>query len=122
MSDTFAGLTRRINEFVHDRETSEELSHLLDEAKEQGGDAADSRIELALSECHLDDDEYEGDDEGLDVVLEDDELIDDVDGDGDIDEDDIDSALAELEGDDDDDEDDLIDESAELRAGEVLVV
>ena len=122
MSDTFAGLTRRINEFVHDRETSEELSHLLDEAKEQGGDAADTLIELALSESHHDDDEYEGDDEGLDVAIEDDELIDDVDGDGDIDEDDIDSALAELEGDDDDDEDDLIDESAELRAGEVLVV
>ena len=123
MSDTFAGLTRRINEFVHDRETSEELSHLLDEAKEQGGDAADALIELALSESHDDDDDcYEGDDEGLDVAIEDDEMIDDVDGDGDIDEADIDSALADLEGDDDDDDEDLIDESAELRAGEILVI
>lgn len=123
MSDTFAGLTRRLNAFVHDRETSEELSHIIDEAKDIGGDAADALIELALGEEHLDDELLEGDDESLEAAVEDDELTDDVDDDeGDLTDDEIDGALDELEDglDDDDDEDSL--GEATLRSGEVLVI
>jgi hypothetical protein len=46
MTDRFSGLTRRVNTLVYERETSEELSHLVEEAKEVGGDAADATIEL----------------------------------------------------------------------------
>ena len=73
MSDSFAGLTRRINAFMHDRETTEELSHLVEEAQDIGGDAADALIELALGEEHVED--RDGDeDEGLDAILEDEQL------------------------------------------------
>lgn len=84
MSDSFAGLTRRINEFVHERETSEELSHILDEAKDLGGDEADVLIELALGDEHLLPEVLAEDadcDDEFDAILEDDEL---VDGDDDI--------------------------------------
>lgn len=125
MSDSFAGLTRRINAFMHDRETTEELSHLVEEAQDIGGDAADALIELALGEEHIED--GDGDvDEGLDAILEDDELLDDEDGDGDVDEDDIDAALddignlADLEDEDDDDEN--LGEAAGLLDFEVAVI
>ena len=128
MSELFAGLTRRINEFVHDLETSEELSHLVDEARVPGGDAADALIELALGEEHIDDDDdIDGESIELDAIVEDD---DDDDGgsaagdDGDIDasaaESDLEALAAEL-GDADDADDDLL-ESAQLRPGEVLVL
>lgn len=121
MSDSFAGLTRRINAFMHDRETTEELSHLVEEAQDIGGDAADALIELALGEEHIED--GDGDvDEGLDAILEDDELLDDED----VDEDDIDAALddignlADLEDEDDDDEN--LGEAAGLLDFEVAVI
>ena len=126
MSDTFAGLTRRINAFVHDRETSEELSHLIDESKDIGGDAADALIELALGDEFINED-CPGDDESceLDVALEDDELVDDDEdlGDDEISDEAIDAALDEIgSGLDDDDEDDGLGEAAQLRVGEVLVI
>jgi hypothetical protein len=129
MSDSFAGLTRRINEFVHDRETSEELSHLLDEAKDHGGDAVDVLIELALGESY-DDEELEGEGAELAAIAEDDELVDDdtvIGDDEEVDEEAIDADLAALEEGLDDEDDDLLgmDESApvlELAAGEVLVL
>jgi hypothetical protein len=49
MTDRFSGLTRRVNAHVFERETSEELSHLLEEAKEEGGDAADAVVELGTA-------------------------------------------------------------------------
>ena len=125
MSDTFAGLTRRINAFVHDRETSEELSHLIDESKDIGGDAADALIELALGDEFINED-YPGDDESceLDAALEDDELVGDEDlGDDEISDEAIDAALDEIgSGLDDDDDDDGLGEAAQLRVGEVLVI
>ena len=122
MSDTFAGLTRRINAFVHDRETSEELSHLIDESKDTGGDAADALIELALGDEFIKED-FTGDDESaeLDVALEDDELADDDDDLGDdISDEAIDAALDEIGDGLDDDEG--LGEAAQLRLGEVLVI
>ena len=123
MSDTFAGLTRRINAFVHDRETSEELSHLIDESKDTGGDAADALIELALGDEFIKED-FTGDDESaeLDVALEDDELTDDDDDDlgDDISDETIDAALDEIGDGLDDDEG--LGEAAQLRLGEVLVI
>lgn len=124
MSDTFAGLTRRINAFVHDRETSEELSHLIDESKDTGGDAADALIELALGDEFIKED-FTGDDESaeLDVALEDDELVDDDDDLGDdISDEAIDAALDEIGDGLDDDDDEGLGEAAQLRLGEVLVV
>ena len=124
MSDTFAGLTRRINAFVHDRETSEELSHLIDESKDTGGDAADALIELALGDEFIKED-FTGDDESaeLDVALEDDELAaaDDDLGD-DISDEAIDAALDEIGDGLDDDDDEGLGEAAQLRLGEVLVI
>ena len=122
MSDTFAGLTRRINAFVHDRETSEELSHLIDESKDTGGDAADALIELALGDEFIKED-FTGDDESaeLDVALEDDELDDDDISD-DISDEVIDAALDEIGDGLDDDDDEGLGEAAQLRLGEVLVV
>lgn len=124
MSDTFAGLTRRINAFVHDRETSEELSHLIDESKDTGGDAADALIELALGDEFIKED-FTGDDESaeLDVALEDDELADDDDDLGDdISDETIDAALDEIGDGLDDDDDEGLGEAAQLRLGEVLVI
>ena len=124
MSDTFAGLTRRINAFVHDRETSEELSHLIDESKDTGGDAADALIELALGDEFIKED-FTGDDESaeLDVALEDDELVDDDDDLGDdISDEAIDAALDEVGDGLDDDDDEGLGEATQLRLGEVLVV
>ena len=123
MSDSFAGLTRRINAFMHDRETTEELSHLVEEAQDIGGDAADALIELALGEEHVED--RDGDeDEGLDAILEDDELLED--GDGDVDEDDIDAALDDIGNladlDDDEDDDENLGEAAGLLDFEVAVI
>ena len=123
MSDSFAGLTRRINAFMHDRETTEELSHLVEEAQDIGGDAADALIELALGEEHVED--RDGDeDEGLDAILEDDELLEDEDGD--VDEDDIDAALDEIGNladlDDDEDDDENLGEAAGLLDFEVAVI
>lgn len=122
MSDTFAGLTRRINAFVHDRETSEELSHLIDESKDTGGDAADALIELALGDEFIKED-FTGDDESaeLDVALEDDELADDDISD-DISDEVIDAALDEIGDGLDDDDDEGLGEAAQLRLGEVLVI
>ena len=124
MSDTFAGLTRRINAFVHDRETSEELSHLIDESKDTGGDAADALIELALGDEFIKED-FTGDDESaeLDVALEDDEMADDDDDLGDdISDEAIDAALDEIGDGLDDDDDEGLGEAAQLRLGEVLVI
>ena len=136
MSDTFAGLTRRINAFVHDRETSEELSHLIDESKDTGGDAADALIELALGDEFIKED-FTGDDESaeLDVALEDDELVDDAEDLGelsravkdddlgdDISDETIDAALDEIGDGLDDDDDEGLGEAAQLRLGEVLVI
>ena len=124
MSDTFAGLTRRINAFVHDRETSEELSHLIDESKDTGGDAADALIELALGDEFIKED-FTGDDESaeLDVALEDDELAaDDDDLGDDISDEAIDAALDEVGDGLDDDDDEGLGEAAQLRLGEVLVI
>lgn len=124
MSDTFAGLTRRINAFVHDRETSEELSHLIDESKDTGGDAADALIELALGDEFIKED-FTGDDESaeLDVALEDDELVDDDDDDDDdLGDEAIDAALDEIGDGLDDDDDEGLGEAAQLRLGEVLVI
>ena len=124
MSDTFAGLTRRINAFVHDRETSEELSHLIDESKDTGGDAADALIELALGDEFIKED-FTGDDESaeLDVALEDDELVGDDDDLGDdISDETIDAALDEIGDGLDDDDDEGLGEAAQLRLGEVLVI
>ena len=123
MSDTFAGLTRRINAFVHDRETSEELSHLIDESKDTGGDAADALIELALGDEFIKED-FTGDDESaeLDVALEDDELVDDDDISDDISDEVIDAALDEIGDGLDDDDDEGLGEAAQLRLGEVLVI
>ena len=124
MSDTFAGLTRRINAFVHDRETSEELSHLIDESKDTGGDAADALIELALGDEFIKED-FTGDDESaeLDVALEDDELADDDDDLGDdISDETIDAALDEIGDGLDNDDDEGLGEAAQLRLGEVLVI
>ena len=123
MSDTFAGLTRRINAFVHDRETSEELSHLIDESKDTGGDAADALIELALGDEFIKED-FTGDDESaeLDVALEDDELADDDDLGDDISDEAIDAALDDLGDGLDDDDDEGLGEAAQLRLGEVLVI
>ena len=115
MSDSFAGLTRRINAFMHDRETTEELSHLVEEAQDIGGDAADALIELALGD----------EDEGLDAILEDDELLEDEDGDDDVDEDDIDAALDDignLADLDDEDDDENLGEAAGLLDFEVAVI
>lgn len=49
MSDSLAGLTRRVSNRAYDQETASELSHILDEAREHGGDAADALIELTLA-------------------------------------------------------------------------
>jgi hypothetical protein len=137
MSDTLAGLTRRMNALVHEQDTAEELSYLVDEAKEIGGDAADALIELALGEEHIDDDDYDsgdGDDDDLAIATEDDELspdgdsddsddygdssyMDDDDG-SDIDDEDIDDEPDALE--DSCDDDDKFNEQA--RACELFVL
>lgn len=127
MSDSFAGLTRRINEFVHDRETSEELSHILDEARDHGGDAADALIELALGETYDGDDELEGEGAELAAIVEDDELVEDEVSDEEVSEEGIDADLAALEEglDEEDADDDLLaaeSASLQLAAGEVLVI
>ena len=114
MSDTFAGLTRRVNNLVHEQETAEELSYLVDEAKEVGGDAADAIIELALGEEHIECDAYDDnddDDDEMSVVVEDDDYVDDEDTDeddstGDESDEDIDAELDSLEDDVDEDDDD----------------
>lgn len=135
MSDSFAGLTRRINEFVHERETSEELSHILDEAKDLGGDEADVLIELALGDEHLLPEVLAEDadcDDEFDAILEDDEL---VDGDDDIEDPeaaeaaadaDMASLVDDLEDDDDLDGDGVPDDDGlietALQFGEVPVI
>ena len=136
MSDSFAGLTRRINEFVHERETSEELSHILDEAKDLGGDEADVLIELALGDEHLLPEVLAEDADCVnefDAILEDDEL---VDGDDDDIEDpeaaeaaadaDMASLVDDLEDDDDLDGDGVPDDDGlietALQLGEVPVI
>lgn len=134
MSDSFAGLTRRINEFVHERETSEELSHILDEAKDLGGDEADVLIELALGDEHLLPEVLaeDADCDEFDAILEDDEL---VDGDDDIEDPeaaeaaadaDMASLVDDLEDDDDLDGDGVPDDDGlietALQLGEVPVI
>ena len=113
MSDTFAGLTRRVNNLVHEQETAEELSYLVDEAKEVGGDAADAIIELALGEEHIECDAYDDDDDDDDemsVVVEDDDYVDDEESDengaDDESDEDIDAELDSLEDEVDEDDGD----------------
>ena len=111
MSDTFAGLTRRVNNLVHEQETAEELSYLVDEAKEVGGDAADAIIELALGEEHIECDAYDDDDDDeMSVVVEDDDYVDDEESDengtDDESDEDIDAELDSLEDEVDEDDDD----------------
>lgn len=122
MSDTLAGLNRRIGAFVHDRSTLEELSHLLDEAKEDC-DACDVLIELALG---AGDDDSDDSDDGLDVVMEDEEVLDGEEIDFSEDDDalggDDDEFDAELDDLDDLDGGDSLDEAAFLLPGEVAVL
>ena len=122
MSDLLSGLTRRINSFVHDRDTLEELTHLVEEAKEDGGDVADTIIELALGEETLDDadDMPDTDDETFvasdEIVDEDEEEI--GEDEGNEDEDAYDADLDALE---DDSDDDLL-ENVQLHFGESLII
>lgn len=133
MSDTLAGLTRRIHAFVHDRETSEELSHLIEEAGEQGGDACDALIELALGGDALDQEEdiidleedYDLESQCLGeamIEMEDEEVGDDLPDLGDVDftEDDLDSELEELE--DEEEEEELEEGASPVHASEVFVI
>lgn len=136
MSDSFAGLTRRINEFVHDRETSEELSHLVEETREPHGDECDALIELALGDESLLPEVFaEGAlDPELEALVEEDELIDDegaeiedpaaAEAEADAD---MAALVDDLEGDDDldgdgIDDDEQLGESAALQLGEVLII
>ena len=117
MSDSFAGLTRRVSNLIHEQETAEELSYLVDEAKEVGGDAADAIIELALGEEHIDSDVYDDNDsdEEYEAVVEDDDYCgddsdcddDDQDDDSDISDEEIDDELDSLEDDSDEDNSEL---------------
>lgn len=121
MSDTLAGLNRRIGAFVHDRNTLEELSHILDEAKEDC-DTCDTLIELALG---ANDDDSEDDTDGLDIVMEDEEVLDGEeidfieDGSSNENGDEFDDELDDL---DDLDDDDSLGEAAFLLPGEVVVL
>lgn len=109
MSDILTGLNRRVSTTLFDRETSEELSHIVEEAAEFGGDSADVLIELALSEESLYDEDDDSD--ALSAVAEidledetDDDDDEDSDSDDEISDEEIDSLLDELD-------DDLVEES-----------
>ena len=128
MSELLAGLSRRVESFVHQQSTAEELSYIVEEAAEVGGDASDAIIELALGEEHIsvdmydDSEEYDEDDEGLDAVVEDDEYDEDESDDtDDVDEDEIDAELSSLES-DDDEEESLDENTTELEAFESLLL
>jgi hypothetical protein len=121
MSDTLAGLARRVQAFAYTQETGVELSHLLDESREIGGDKCDALIEFALFplvetpegiaedeyDAIMDDDEDNPGDEPGTVTVE---IVPDDNGtptaeeeaaiDADLD------ALADSVGDEDDDDDD----------------
>jgi hypothetical protein len=101
MSKKFSGLTRRVNAFLYEQEVSEELSHILDEANDHGGDAADTIIELILSETNEIDDEFNDltSEEYNDLLEEDTEEEYEEDEDEEINEDDLSSDLDELESD-----------------------
>jgi len=134
MSDTLAGLTRRIHAFVHDRETSEELSHLIEEAGEHGGDACDALIELALGGDALDqevsvvelEEDYDLESQCLGearLEMEEEEIGDDLDddlSDLDFDEGELGDELDELE--DEEDEGELEESTAEVHSAEVFVI
>lgn len=115
MSDHFAGLTRRVNAFNHDRSTAEELSHLVEEVRD-GGDAADAIIELALASSYseFDEEQLAGDTDYRFIaemfVSEEDDVLDEMlfeasdpdehDSGDDIDEDEIDRLIDELDEED----------------------
>jgi hypothetical protein len=120
MSDTLGGLTRRVQSFSYEQETGEELSHLLDEAREDC-DGADALIELALGDNLAD---IEFDDDLNNLVAEAAEL-DDIDfdegEDEDISEEDIASATAELDELDEDEDDESAFEEGAIP-GEIFVI
>jgi hypothetical protein len=140
MSDTFAGLSRRLNDHIHDRDTAEELSHIVEETAEPGLDGADAIIELALDVGYDPDsfDAGDAEDSELDVVMNIEEDGDDaqleVDEDGnpidpnvdDMEEGDIDGALdllaGEIESEDAEDASLGLGEAAKLRTGELLIL
>jgi hypothetical protein len=111
MSDTLAGLTRRVNALAFDQETASELTHILDEARDHGGCAADALIEMVLAAESYSGDCMTGDDYDAIVDAEDDEggaavQVEFVDGreyeDGDVDPDEeaaVDADLDALAGD-----------------------
>jgi hypothetical protein len=53
MSDTLAGLTRRIRAFAYERATESEITFLVQESAVHGLDAADAILELALGEADV---------------------------------------------------------------------
>ena len=132
MSDSLAGLSRRVSNRAYDQETVSELSHILDEAREHGGDAADALIELALAvetgaNGVMTDDEYDAvmdQDDDQDVVE-----IDYIEGSGtysDDEEDSFDDDLEVLEADvgiasDEDDGYGSVSEAFRIAPGESLV-
>ena len=128
MSEQFIGLTRRLAEHVYQQETSEELSHIIDEAREHGSDAADALIELALGDEHLpeddfDDEETEGETEFQAVIEEECDDDEDEECDSEDGEDSFDEDLEELEGDFSEDDDELTEQTfSTLRHGELLII
>ena len=104
MSDSLAGLTRRVNNRAFDQETVSELTHILEEASEHGGDAADALIELTLAVSSgangvMSDDDYDAvmdsDDDQEQVEIE---YVEDGEY-SDADEDGVEADLDELESD-----------------------
>lgn len=53
MSDTLAGLTRRIKTFTFDRDTAGAIALMVEETAEYGADAADAIVELGLPDPRL---------------------------------------------------------------------
>ena len=131
MSYSFNGLSRRVAGFVHDRDTAEELSHIVEEAAVPGADASDVLIELALGDEGNEED-YDDEGEELADATEDDEIeYGDDEGDaeeeiGEDEEDDeeIDEELDSLEEeiDEDDVDDDLMESTHALRFGEIPII
>ena len=129
MSDSLAGLSRRVNHRAYDQETVSELTHILEEAREHGGDAADALIELTLAASSdaggvMSDDEYDAvmdsdDDQGVVEI----EYVDDG-GYSESEEDAIDGVLDDLEADlgsGTGDRDDVFSEAFVLGPSEVRV-
>lgn len=120
MSDTLAGLTRRVHAFTYDRDTLQELSYIVDDARDA---VADSLIELGLRESGTECEDEDGALVAEDLLDDEQEEDESTEGENlDALEDELDALADDAEDieDDEDDEDELTE--ATLALGEFPVV